>query len=153
MLVEELEKYQLACLREKLGVKNKELIVQWPVTITGEVSVGDRVSMAAYVHIWGEGRVTIGNDVMIGSHTAIVSNTHDARAPAMWKTQRLAPVIIEDNVWIGAHCVILPGVTVSSGSIVGAGSVVTHDVPPGCVVTGVPAVVRRTRITANGFID
>ena len=149
LLSEELEKYHLKILRERLGVKDKEFFAQWPVTVTGDVHLGDRVSMAAYVHIWGEGRVTIGNGVMIGSHTAIVSNTHDVSAAAMWKTQKLAPILIEDNVWIGAHCVILPGVTVGTGSVVGAGSVVTRDLPPGCVVTGVPAVVRRTRAIEN----
>nr|WP_231134366.1 DapH/DapD/GlmU-related protein [Motilibacter deserti] len=55
------------------------------------------------------------------------------------------PVVIEDDVWIGANVVILPGRTISTGSIVGAGSVVTKDVPPRTVVAGNPAVVVKNR--------
>ena len=54
------------------------------------------------------------------------------------------PVRIGNDVWVGANVVILPGVTVGAMSIIGAGSVVTHDVPPGTVVAGVPAKVIRT---------
>src|ERR1022692_3366992 len=56
-----------------------------------------------------------------------------------------APVIIADDVWIGARAIILPGVTVGSGSIIGAGAVVSKDVPPGAVVVGNPARIVRNR--------
>jgi acetyltransferase-like isoleucine patch superfamily enzyme len=54
------------------------------------------------------------------------------------------PVVIEDDVWIGTNAVILPGVTIGRGSIVGAGAVVTGDVPPEVIVAGVPARVIRS---------
>jgi acetyltransferase-like isoleucine patch superfamily enzyme len=53
------------------------------------------------------------------------------------------PITIETNVWIGAAATILPGVNVGAGSVVGAGAVVTHDVPPATLVAGVPARVIR----------
>lgn len=146
VFVVEQEHYQLARLRECLGVGTKEFFAQWPVTVSGNVRVGNRVSMAAYVHIWGEGGVFIGDEVMIGSHTAIVSNTHDPHVDRMWNVQVLAPVRIEDNVWIGCHCIILPGVTIGTGSIIGAGSVVTRDVPPYHIAYGVPARAKPREV-------
>jgi maltose O-acetyltransferase len=59
------------------------------------------------------------------------------------------PVTIGDDVWIGARAILLPGITINSGSIVGAGAVVTKDVPPGSIVAGNPARVVRYRIAAD----
>ncbi|MEH7581800.1 DapH/DapD/GlmU-related protein, partial [Priestia megaterium] len=56
------------------------------------------------------------------------------------------PVIIEDRVWIGARCIILPGVTIGKGATVGAGAVVTKDVPPYTVVAGNPAKVVKYKL-------
>lgn len=142
----ELKIYEKQQVLEKLSNYGDEVIIQSPVVISGDVSLGNRVSLAAYVHIWGEGSVKIGNEVMIGSHTAIVSLTHDKQAAKMWKTENKKNVVIHDNVWIGAHCVIMPGVEIGSGSIIGAGSVVTESVPANTISYGVPAVPARERI-------
>ncbi|WP_366917697.1 DapH/DapD/GlmU-related protein [uncultured Pseudokineococcus sp.] len=56
------------------------------------------------------------------------------------------PIVIDDDVWIGAACILLPGRRVGRGAVVGAGSVVTRDVPPYTVVAGNPAVVVRRRL-------
>jgi Acetyltransferase (isoleucine patch superfamily) len=107
------------------------------------VSIGSRVSIAEFVHMWGGGGITIGNDVMIAAHTIISSQTHDPNAPLFRETQIMKPVVIEDNVWIGSGAIILPGVHIGTGSVIGAGSVVTKDVPPGSVVVGGPSKVIR----------
>jgi acetyltransferase-like isoleucine patch superfamily enzyme len=61
------------------------------------------------------------------------------------------PIVIEDNVWIGERSTILKGVTIGRGSVVGCNSVVTHDVPPYCVVAGNPArIVKRLNKMDNG---
>lgn len=114
------------------------------VVINGaeNVRIGNHCSLGAFLHIWGEGGVTIGDDVLIASHTAITSLTHNKHAIRFRGTLVKKPVIIGDNVWIGAGSVILPGVSIGSGSIIGAGAVVTHDVPSGVVVTGVPGKIK-----------
>lgn len=91
--------------------------------------------------------VRIGSRVLIGPHVTISTAGHPVH-PALRITsaQFSAPVTIEDEAWVGAHVVLLPGVTVGRGSVVAAGAVVAKDVPPMCVVGGVPARILR-RIT------
>lgn len=88
------------------------------------------------------GSVTIGNNVLIGPRVNLASENHPVD-PAQRGYLIGQPVVIEDNVWIGAAATILPGVTVGKNSIVAAGSVVTKHVPPNCIVAGVPARVVR----------
>jgi maltose O-acetyltransferase len=104
-----------------------------------KVSIGARCAIAEFVHMWGGGGISIGDDVLIASHAVITSLTHDTRAAVYRGSLILASVIIEDNVWIGAGAVILPGVRIGTGSVIGAGSVVTRDVLARSVVVGVPA--------------
>lgn len=138
---------RLRTLRRSLKGCGERLSVQFPVTITGldSVSFGEDVSLAAYVHIWGNGGVRIGDRVMIGTHSSITSLTHDYDCEFMFNTILRQPVIIEDDVWIGSNCVILSGVTVGRGAVVGAGSVVASDVKPNSIVVGVPAVHIKFR--------
>jgi acetyltransferase-like isoleucine patch superfamily enzyme len=106
------------------------------------VILGNRVSMVEFVHIWGGGEVRIGDDVMIASHCAITSQTHNVD-PSTRREVIFKPVVIEDNVWIGSGATILPGVSIGKNSVIAAGSVVTHDVPSNTLVKGVPAKVCR----------
>ncbi len=104
--------------------------------------------------MWGAGGISIGNNVLIASHEAITSLTHDKNAVCFRETTLRATVGIGDNVWIGADAIILPGVTVGAGSIVAAGAVVTRDVPANAVVAGVPArLVGRPRQCGKGSPD
>lgn len=109
----------------------------------GSVSIGNRVSMAEFVHIWGGGGVRIGDDVMIASHCIITSQTHNVD-PSVRRENVFKPVVIGENVWIGSGATILPGVSIGKNSVIAAGSVVTHDVPANALVKGVPANVCRT---------
>jgi acetyltransferase-like isoleucine patch superfamily enzyme len=109
------------------------------------LDIGDNTAVAPFVHIWCGGRVVIGANCMIGSHVAISSLTHDHSQPRMFGTMVAKPVTIGDDVWVGAHAVILPGVTLGEGCVVGAGAVVTRDVPPRAIVYGVPAAVQGYR--------
>ena len=123
--------------------------VYYPVCIqTAEnVTVGDNVSIGPFVHMWAKGGIRIGSRVMIGSHSAITTLTHDHRQASMQSTLIAREIIIEDDVWIGAHSVIMPGITIGSGAVVGAGAVVTKNVEPRSIVAGVPAKVLKYRKT------
>ncbi|MFN8446302.1 MAG: acyltransferase [Caldilineaceae bacterium] len=114
-----------------------------------EVVIGDDVSFAGYVHIWGAGGVRIGARTMIGAHTAISSVTHDYTRADMYTTVVLKPVEIAQDVWIGSHSMIMAGVTIGEGAVIGAGSIVTHDVAPFTIVAGVPARMIKQRMISS----
>ncbi len=134
-------------LRKSLASCGEQVGFQMPICIEGaaNVKIGNRVSMAAFVHIWGQGGVEIGDDTLIASHVAITSLTHDTTATLFAKSLISKPVIIGRNVWIGSHATILPGIRVGDGAIIGAGAVVTNDVPENTIVVGVPAKVIKNR--------
>lgn len=98
--------------------------------------------MNEWVYISGYGSVQIGNKVRIGSRTTILSSDHsfrDGSLPIYQQPLAAKPTVIEDNVFIGCNAVILGGVTIGSGSVIGAGSIVTKDVPRAAIVAGNPA--------------
>ncbi len=115
------------------------------------VSFGDEVTIGhgAMLVCGGGGEITVGNRVMIGHGAQIISSGHripdDPAQPMRWSGPESEPISIEDDAWIGAGAIVLPGVTVAEGAIVGAGAVVTCDVPANAVVVGNPARVVRTR--------
>jgi len=109
--------------------------------------IGRDVHISAYVHILAHERVEIGNHTIIASGVTITTATHDYRVELMRSRRVNKPVIIGDNVWIGAGAIILPGITVGSGAVIGAGAVVTRNVPENAVVAGVPArVIHENRL-------
>jgi len=98
------------------------------------------------------GTVKIGRNVMIGEDLLAISQNHDFSDTTVpmnsqgWTEDR--PIVIEDDVWVGSRVTILPGVKVGTGSIIGAGSVVTKNVEPYAVVAGNPARKIRSRLDA-----
>lgn len=115
------------------------------------LQVGDDVFLNAYVHISGD--VTIGDRVLVGPGAKLLSGDHLFGVPGCQprdlkasedNPERLEKQYIESDVWIGAGAIVLGGVTVGTGSVVGAGAVVSRDVPPYVIATGSPArPVRR----------
>lgn len=88
--------------------------------------------------------VHIGDNVLLASHVQIYTATHPvAVAPRVAGVEFGKPVRIGDNVWIGGASVICPGVTIGENSVIGAGSVVTRDIPPNVVAAGNPCRVLR----------
>lgn len=94
----------------------------------------------------GKGGVQIGDNVLIGPYVVIASSQHaydNPDLPIILHLEDRAPVHIGNDVWIGAHAVILPGVTIGERVIVGAGAIVTRDIESHSVAVGVPAKVIR----------
>jgi maltose O-acetyltransferase len=89
--------------------------------------------------------ITIGDDVQIGPNVQLLTPTHPVEpGPRRQKWEAAQPITIGDNVWLGGGVVVLPGVTIGADTVVGAGSVVTRDLPAGVVAVGNPARVVRT---------
>lgn len=111
------------------------------------VAIGDYTFVGRGTEIDVSLGVTIGSHVLIAPGVFITDHGHKIAADALIDAQGCAetPISIEDDVWLGARCVILPGVRVGRGAVVGAGAVVTRDVTAFSVVSGVPARVMRRR--------
>lgn len=111
------------------------------------ISVGDHSGIG--IDAWIGRGTTIGSRVMMGPEVMIFATNHKAdRIDVPMMDQGMepdAPVTIGDDVWIGARAILLPGVTVHSHSIIGAGAVVARDVPSGVIVAGNPARVVKHR--------
>ncbi|WP_027189368.1 acyltransferase [Paucidesulfovibrio longus] len=128
----------------------RNLTIHDGVTIKhpGGITFGDNVTLNTGCFLGGGGGLTIGSDVMIGAGSKIVTSahTHDKTdIPMREQGLEWKPVHVEDDVWFGFDVVVLPGVRIGRGSILGAASVVTRDVPPYSVVAGNPGRVLRQR--------
>ena len=124
----------------------------------GSISIDDRSWLGPFSLIYGNGEVSIGKHVMIASHCAINTVSHhadDTSIPMNDQGIYTAPVIIEDDVWLGIGSTILQGVRIGRGSIIGAGAVVTRDIPPWSVAVGIPAKIirKRDRESVNNVTD
>lgn len=114
----------------------------------GSLRIGDNTLISANVNInSGVGNISIGNNVMIAANTYIINNDHNVFQELSVRNSGhiTEDIIIEDNVWIGANCTILKGVTVGEGAIIGAGSVVTKNVKPYSINLGVPCKFSKFR--------
>jgi maltose O-acetyltransferase len=110
----------------------------------GRLHIGDDVFINYGGSIYAGLFVSIGNRCLLGNHVILMDNDfHFARPDQRLQRPPSRPVIIEDDVWVGARVTILRGVTIGRQSVIGAGSVVTRDIPPGVVAAGVPARVIR----------
>ncbi|WP_316759876.1 acyltransferase [Pedobacter aquatilis] len=114
----------------------------------GRIFISDSTFLGEYVIIYGHGGVTIGNNTLIAMHTCIVSSNHAMPSKGtLIRSQGdiLLPVSIGSDVWIGAGCKILGGVNIGDGCIIGAGSVVTKDLPAYSIAVGIPAKIIKYR--------
>ena len=110
----------------------------------GDVIIGDHTRVGLHNTVIGP--VTIGSHVNLAqgiTDTALNHNFSDSGKRIDEQGVSTTPVVIEDDVWIGANAVVLPGVRVGTHSVVAAGAVVTKDVPPHSIVAGVPAIVIK----------
>ncbi|MGL5570613.1 DapH/DapD/GlmU-related protein [Cetobacterium sp.] len=124
------------------------------------IFIGNNVQINDYVHITGVKSVKIGDNVLIASkvyisdavHGSYKGNSNDSnpKIPPNLREITYKEVIIEENVWIGENVSILPGVKIGFGSIIGANSVITKDVPKDSIVCGIPGeIIKRYNPNLN----
>lgn len=121
--------------------------------------VGDGFRSNSYLHIGVVSSVIIGQDVLVASGVYISDHSHggygelepsDPRSRPVQRKLSVAPVVIGNNVWLGEKAAILPGVRIGDGVVVGAGAVVTKDIPDYCIVAGVPAkIIKRYNFVSS----
>ncbi len=122
------------------------LDIRPPISIeyAERVFIGSNVFINADLMVIGSGKITIGDNVLIGPCTRLYTPNHSVDVDLRRAGWELGlPITLEDDAWLGGSVVVCPGVTVGRGSVVGAGAVLTKDVPPGVVVGGNPARVIR----------
>jgi len=119
--------------------------------IQGQVSIGEDSSVQVDTVLVGygeKGSITIGNGVRIAPQVMMIAANHgfaNPDVPIHQQGMEPAPIIIEDDVWVAGKVMITAGVRIGCGCVIGAGAVVTKDLPPWSIAVGVPARVVRSR--------
>jgi acetyltransferase-like isoleucine patch superfamily enzyme len=114
----------------------------------GSILIGQDTFLGPHVVIYGHGGVEIGDNCLIAAHTCIASANHAIPPQGVWirsLPDDPRPVRIGNDVWIGFGAIILGGVTIGEGCVIGAGAVVTKDLPAGAIAAGNPARILRYR--------
>ena len=116
----------------------------------GSIHIGSRVAFNSGVHINASvgGKIRLGNDILVGPNVVMRTANHrfdNSKKPIKQQGHTIGDIIVENNVWLAANVIVLSGVRIGEGSVIGAGSVVTKDVPPMSVAIGIPAKVVRSR--------
>jgi len=111
----------------------------------GNICVGSNCSFSNFVIIDGHDEITIGNNCMFANNVVIATATHDYNLNPMNSFIIKKPVTIEDNVWVGIGATVMPGIIICEGSVIGAKSLVTKDVPRNAIVIGIPARIAKFR--------
>lgn len=147
------------CTLDAKGESNEGIIIGDMVTIgrfssivckDADIDIGSHVNIGSNVKVIAanKGKIVIGNSIDIGSSCHFSGGSYDySDAEQLPSAKRIETkgINVKDLAWIGAGVIILDGVTIGSKSIVGAGAVVTSEIPPNSIAAGVPAEVKKTR--------
>jgi lipopolysaccharide O-acetyltransferase len=122
-------------------------------TFSPSIVIGNNVFISRWSHIAATRLVKIGDGVLIGSKVLITDHQHGDYAESIRQDILVSPAqrrltsnletIIGNNVWLGDGVIVMPGVKIGEGSVIGANSVVTHDIPPFTVAAGIPATALK----------
>lgn len=140
-----------------MGVTIGKNLKTLPITTIENPSgivIGDNVWISKNVGLYASNGIMIGNDVIIAKDVSLISGDHDFSEQNKKINQQgmkvdKQPIVVGDDVWIGEKAIVLKKVNIGKGSIIGAGSVVTKDVPDYSIVAGNPARVIKTRNHTN----
>ena len=117
-------------------------------TQLGSVRIGEKVNIGAGSFIYGYGDISIGDYSLLANGVELITGNHRADEldrPMRFQGRDPDRIVIGEDVWLGVRAIVLGGVTVGRGAIIGAGAVVTRDIPEYAVAAGVPARVIRSR--------
>ena len=121
----------------------------------GGIRIGKKSYIGPHSVLFGAGEIEIGNNVLLGPGVVLASHQHSHRELThviQDQPMDFGKILIEDDVWIGSRAVVLLDVKIGRGSIIGAGAVVTKDIPPFSIAVGVPAkVIKNRRIAGVGL--
>jgi maltose O-acetyltransferase len=134
-------------LRELLGAVGDGTEIRPPLRCDYgyQIHVGARTFVNFGLVALDVARITIGDDVQIGPNVQLLTPTHPVEAePRRAKLEAALPITVGDNVWLGGGVIVCPGVTIAANTVVGAGAVVTRDLPANVVAVGSPARVVRS---------
>lgn len=139
------EEARLIRLMNQLAACGKDVILQQGVQILApqKVHLGSHVGVGHYTILRGQGGITIEDFSLLGDNVILATAGHPLGERYINNTHS-APIHIGQNVWLAAQVIVLPGVTIGENSAIGAGAVVTKDIPPHSVAVGVPAEVIRS---------
>lgn len=143
-------------LHELLGGVGENVLIDTPFHCDHgkNIFLGSDVVIGMNCTFVDNERIQIGSRVMLASNVQIYTSSHpvlpqerlifnpEERKTTFFRTYA-RPVVIEDNVWLGAGCILLPGVTIGKNSVIGAGSIVNRPIPANCVAVGNPCSVIR----------
>lgn len=136
----------MECL-EKVGIVHKKNLYFEPpfhCEYGNHIEVGENFYANAYCTMLDVGKIKIGDDVLFGPNVSLYTAGHPIHPQSRKSGYEYGiPITIGDRVWIGGSCVVMPGVSIGSDTVIGAGSVVTKDIPDGVIATGNPCKVIR----------
>jgi len=136
-------------------ISDKAIIRDYVIIKTGEnkVTIGEYSTINPFTVLYGGSGIIIGNYVMIAPHCMLAAGNHDYiqldKPMCLAGNLRKGPIIIEDDVWIGANCTIAAGVKIKTGAVIAANSLVNKDVNEYDIVGGVPAKIIGNRKIAK----
>jgi len=126
----------------------KNFMVPWRTYIfnPNRLSVGDNVYLG-YNSYYGQGDIIIKDNVLIGPFVSVTATNHTQKEGSFRFGEYIAkPIVIENNVWIGAHVCVLAGVKIGKGSVIAAGAVVAKNIPGKVIAGGIPAKVIKEQL-------
>jgi maltose O-acetyltransferase len=130
---------------DRVRVVSTMATVELATSEGGTLEIGDGTYINYGCSLGATLSIKIGANSSIGSHTTLLDNDfHSLEPERRDEVPPSAPIVLEDRVWLGLRVIVLRGVTIGSGSVIGAGSVVTRDIPPRSFAAGVPAKVIRS---------
>jgi len=140
---------QALVIGPRLSVRGRTARAELGTREDGTLTLGAGVYVNQGASIVATDSITIGDHVRIGDYAAIHDSDYHPAAADL--PMRVAPIVIEDDVWIGRGAIVMPGVRIGRGSVVAAGAVVTRSVPASSLAAGVPARVIRELDIPDGW--